>query len=112
MGRLPGRGLTLYGTMEPCLMCFAALILAGVDTIVFAYEDAMGGGTGCDLSSLPALYRQRRPRIVEGVLRQESLARFQAFFGDPQNDYWRGSALATYTLSQKLDTPGSGVGSA
>ena len=47
----------LFCTMEPCLMCFAAIILSGIKTIVFAYEDAMGGGTCCDLESLPPLYR-------------------------------------------------------
>lgn len=93
--------LTLYCTMEPCLMCFAALLLAGIGTIVYAYEDVMGGGTACALDSLPRLYRQRRPRILPGVLRNASLARFQAFFADPGNDYWRDSALARYTLSSK-----------
>ncbi|MCK7503860.1 MAG: hypothetical protein MZV70_06965 [Desulfobacterales bacterium] len=32
--------------MEPCLMCFSALMLHGIGAIVYAYEDAMGGGTG------------------------------------------------------------------
>lgn len=94
-------GLTLYCTMEPCLMCFAALVLAGVGTIVYAYEDVMGGGTACPLDHLPPLYRQRRPRVLPGILRHESLVRFQAFFTDPGNDYWHDSALARYTLSQK-----------
>jgi tRNA(adenine34) deaminase len=101
----PIEDLTLYCTMEPCLMCFAAIMLAGIGTIVYAYEDAMGGGTACDLDRLPPLYRRRRPRVLGGVLRQESLTRFQAFFADPQNDYWRGSALADYTLSQELVGP-------
>jgi tRNA(adenine34) deaminase len=94
------KDLTLYCTMEPCLMCFAALVLAGVGTIVYAYEDVMGGGTACALEGLPPLYRQRRPRVLPGVLRNESLVRFKAFFADPRSDYWRDSALARYTLAQ------------
>ncbi|MBA3012082.1 MAG: nucleoside deaminase, partial [Desulfobacula sp.] len=39
----------VFCTMEPCLMCFAAILLAGIKKIVFAYEDPMGGGTACDL---------------------------------------------------------------
>ncbi len=92
--------LTLYCTMEPCLMCFAALMLAGIGTVVYAYEDVMGGGTRCDFKDLPPLYQAQRPRVVGGILRRESLARFQAFFADPGNDYWRDSALAAYTLTQ------------
>jgi tRNA(adenine34) deaminase len=38
--------------------------------------------------------------VVGGVLRSESLALFQSFFTDPDNDYWKGSLLATYTVAQ------------
>jgi tRNA(adenine34) deaminase len=93
--------LTLYSTMEPCLMCYAALILNGVSTIVFAYEDVMGGVSGVSLDNLPAFYRERRPRIVTHVRRNESLKLFQRFFRDPENRYWRDSRLARYTLSQE-----------
>jgi len=91
---------SLYSTMEPCLMCFAAILLSGIGEIVYAYEDAMGGGTNCDLSRLSPLYRNRRIRIVPNVLRNESLKLFKAFFANPKNPYWKGSLLAEYTLSQ------------
>jgi tRNA(adenine34) deaminase len=90
--------IAIFCTMEPCLMCYAALLLTGVGRIVYAYEDAMGGGTGCDLASVGPLYAQRRPEIVPHVLRPESLKLFKAFFSSPENDYWRGSPLAEYTL--------------
>jgi tRNA(adenine34) deaminase len=92
--------LTAYCTMEPCLMCYAALLLNGVRRIVYAYEDAMGGVTGCDFGALPALYRQNAVKVVPGVLRQESLELFKAFFAAPANHYWRNSLLAEYTLNQ------------
>ncbi len=95
-------GLTVYSTMEPCLMCYATLLLNGVRTIAWAYEDAMGGGTGLDLDSLPPLYREMRPTLIGGVLRAESLALFQRFFLNPDNDYWQGSLLADYTLRQQV----------
>ncbi len=47
--------LTIYCTMEPCLMCFSAILLSGIGRIVYAYEDVMGGGTGCDRSDLPPI---------------------------------------------------------
>jgi len=92
--------VSIYSTMEPCMMCFAAILLSGIGEIVYAYEDAMGGGTNCDLSRLSPLYRNRRIRIVPNVLRNESLKLFKAFFANPQNPYWKGSLLAEYTLSQ------------
>jgi tRNA(adenine34) deaminase len=95
------RNLTLFTTMEPCLMCFGAILISGIGRIVFAYEDVMGGGTRCDLSSLAPLYRERDIDIVADVLRGESLTLFKRFFSDPRNTYWKGSLLARYTLAQK-----------
>ncbi|WP_373499997.1 nucleoside deaminase [Desulfococcus sp.] len=93
--------LALFCTMEPCLMCFGAILIAGIGTVVWAYEDAMGGGTACDRSVLPPLYRDRRITIVPRVLREESLALFKAFFQNPENDYCAGTFLAEYTLAQE-----------
>lgn len=97
-------GLTAYSTMEPCLMCYAALLLNGVRRIVYAYEDAMGGGTDLPLARLAPLYRDMAAEveIVPHVRRQESLKLFQKFFETPANNYWRGSLLAEYTLSREL----------
>ena len=92
--------ITAYCTLEPCLMCFGASKIAGLGQIVFAYEDVMGGGTGCDLQSLPALYRKNDIEVIPGVLRAESLALFKTFFSNPANTYWKESLLERYTLSQ------------
>jgi tRNA(adenine34) deaminase len=94
------RQITAYCTMEPCLMCYAALIISGIRCIVWAYEDIMGGGTKCDLSLLPPLYAKSRVSVVPHVLRQESLEIFKSFFSNPQHQYWRESLLAKYTLKQ------------
>jgi len=92
--------ITVFSTMEPCLMCFSALMLHGIAEIVFGYEDAMGGGVSCDRSRLRPLYRDSRIRIRSGVRRAECLALFKAFFCDPRHGYWRDSYLADYTLKQ------------
>ena len=95
--------IKLYATLEPCMMCFGALLISGIGTIVYAYEDAMGGATDCDRSKLPALYRDNGVRIISGVSRQASLDLFKAFFSDPELDYWRDSHLARYTLAQGFE---------
>jgi tRNA(adenine34) deaminase len=93
--------ISIYCTMEPCLMCFAAIILAGIDRIIYAYEDVMGGGTGCRLDVLPKLYQESRIAIVSHVMRKESLALFKLFFSNPENAYWKDSLLSQYTLAQE-----------
>lgn len=104
LARAPGidpAGLTVYSTMEPCLMCYATLLLNGVRRIVYAYEDVMGGGTNLELAALAPLYREMRVTVVPGVRRAESLALFRQFFADPANGYWQNSLLAEYTLRQE-----------
>ena len=77
----------LFCTMEPCLMCYGAIIISGIRNIVYAYEDPMGGGTGCDLTSLPPLYSTCGMTIIPGILRKESLQLFYDFFTSARNTY-------------------------
>ncbi|MCG8684622.1 MAG: nucleoside deaminase [Desulfobacterales bacterium] len=95
---------TLFCTMEPCLMCFAAIVLSGIKTIVFAYEDAMGGGTCVDMNSLTPLYQEAGVKVVPHVLREKSLDLFYDFFNKEANLYWKGSLLEAYTLAQVQGT--------
>jgi tRNA(adenine34) deaminase len=37
-------GMTLYVTLEPCVMCAGALVLARIDRLVFGAEDPRAGG--------------------------------------------------------------------
>ena len=92
--------VTVFSTLEPCLMCFGALLISGIHKIVFAYEDAMGGGTLCDLSTLPPLYKENQISITPGILRKKSLQLLKTFFSNPENTYLKDSPLATYTLRQ------------
>ncbi len=96
----PGK-CVLYATMEPCLMCFGAIILSGIKTVVYAFEDPMGGGTTCDLTTLAPLYRNSRIRIKKGVCRQKSLDLFYDFFNKKDNRYWKDSFLEQYVRDQK-----------
>ncbi len=92
--------IVVYSTMEPCLMCYATLLLNGIRTIVYAYEDVMGGGTSLDLKKITPLYREMSVAVTPHILRRESLELFKIFFADPDNTYWQDSPLARYTLQQ------------
>ncbi len=69
-------GLTLVTTLEPCVMCFGACMEAGIDTIVYALEaPANGGPSRCRSIDTPGAVR---PRVVKGILRDESRALLEA----------------------------------
>ncbi len=95
------RRVTVYSTMEPCLMCFSTMLVNAVGRVVYGYEDVMGGGTGLPLQTLAPLYAASEIEIIGPVLRGECLALFQEFFRNAENDYLHDTLLARYTLEQK-----------
>jgi len=94
--------LTIYSTLEPCMMCFSAIIIHGVSRLVYAFEDAMGGGTSVDRSKLTPLYRNHKIEIVPSVCRLESLKLFKEFYSNSKNKYLAGSLLAKYIIDQDI----------
>ncbi len=91
--------VTVFSTMEPCLMCYSTLLVNGVTRFVYGYEDAMGGGTNLPLAELAPLYRNIDVELTGGVRRQECLALFKEFFSSNKSMYLSNSYLAHYTLN-------------
>lgn len=75
-------GCTLVVTLEPCTMCAGAIVLARIETLVFGAYDDKAGAVG----SLWDVVRDRRlnhrPRVVGGVLAEESGELLRRFFSD------------------------------
>ncbi len=88
----------VYSSMEPCLMCYSAMLVNGIRHFVYAYEDIMGGGTNLPLRQLKPLYKNIQVSITPAVMRAESLALFKRFF-EARPEYLRDTILAEYTLS-------------
>ncbi len=93
--------ITMYSTMEPCLMCYSTMLLSGIRSFVWAYEDIMGGGANLPLYMLSPLYAGMQVVLRDRVLRRESLSLFQQFF--TTSTYWQDSLLSRYTLAQPLE---------
>jgi tRNA(adenine34) deaminase len=95
-----GTDIVLFTTMEPCLMCLGAMMLSGINEVVYAYEDVMGGATRCDMSKMTPLYKNNQVTIIPHIMRKDSLKLFKLFFKNPKNSYWKNSLLAEYTIQQ------------
>lgn len=71
---------TLYVTLEPCLMCAAALVHARIGRVVFGAHDPERGGLG-SAAMVPDLGRSLHTYPVKGgVLEEENRNILQAFF--------------------------------
>jgi tRNA(adenine34) deaminase len=72
---------TLYVTLEPCVMCAGAIVLARVPLVVFGAPDPKAGA----VISIAQVFDERRlnhhPRWRMGVRRDESEGLLKEFFG-------------------------------
>jgi tRNA(adenine34) deaminase len=71
---------TLYVTLEPCVMCMGAIILARIPRLVYACRDPRAGAVG----SIYDLSRDERfnhkVEVTEGVLGEECSQLLSGFF--------------------------------
>ncbi len=80
MGRWRLEDCALYVTLEPCVMCAGAIVLARVPLVVFGAPDPKSGA----VISIAQVFDQRglnhHPRWRMGVMRAESEALLKEFF--------------------------------
>ena len=76
--RLPDA--TLFVTMEPCLMCAGALVLARVGRLVYGCRDPRAGALGSVYDVVRDGRLNHAYRITPGVLEAECRAVVQGFF--------------------------------
>ncbi|KAI6656977.1 tRNA-specific adenosine deaminase 2-like [Oopsacas minuta] len=86
---------TLYVTLEPCVMCSAALRMMGVRKVVYGFSNTRFGGCGSvldvhskqfqysyssDEQHKPNLTVSRELEVVSGLLGKEALGLLQQFY--------------------------------
>jgi tRNA(adenine34) deaminase len=79
-------GTTLYVTLEPCIMCAAAMVHARVRRLVFGAWDPRAGAAGSTINvfALPGL--NHRVDVFGGVLAEECRAQLDQFFRSRRSD--------------------------
>ena len=73
-------GTTLYVTLEPCIMCMGAIILARIDKVVFGCYDPKGGAAGSLYDFSDDRRLNHRLALVAGVREAECAALLSGFF--------------------------------
>jgi len=75
--RLPG--VTLYVTMEPCVMCAGAIVNARIPRVVYGTHDLRFGafGSALDLVKIPL---NHTPEVVGGVLEERTRTILSEYF--------------------------------
>jgi tRNA(adenine34) deaminase len=75
-------GVTLYCTLEPCVMCAGAMIQARLPRLVWAADDPKAGAGGSVFNLLQHERLNHRVEVIRGVLEEDAQAQLRAFFSD------------------------------
>lgn len=74
------KDVEVYATVEPCVMCAGALVLARVKRIIFAARDEKFGGCGSVLNVANEEQLNHQIEVTEGVLKEQSTSLLKSFF--------------------------------
>ncbi len=75
--RLPG--CTLYITLEPCIMCYGAIVQARIERLIFGAYDKRSGITS-KLDLIKSINLNHYVHITGGLLEKECSSLLQTFF--------------------------------
>jgi tRNA(adenine34) deaminase len=73
-------GTSLYVTLEPCAMCFGAMIHARVERVIFAASDPKTGVCGSCVNLNEENFFNHKISITSGILEKESSELLKLFF--------------------------------
>ena len=71
---------TLYVTLEPCAMCFGAMVHARIDRIVYGASDPKTGVCGSRMNLNEENFFNHKISITSGILEKESSELLKLFF--------------------------------
>ena len=77
--------MTLYTTLEPCVMCAGAIIHARVKRVVYGATDPKTGAAGSVFNILNSELHNHRVDITSGVMEQECSSMLRNFFQAKRN---------------------------
>ncbi len=79
-------GAALYCTLEPCVMCAGAMVLARLERLVFAARDLRFGAIRSKFQLADSELLNHRLRVEEGLMGTEAGELLAAFFQRTRSD--------------------------
>ena len=78
-------GATLYVTLEPCAMCYGAIVHSRIPRLVFGAYDPKTGVCGTSYNLHEQAFLNHTPKITGGVLEEDCSLILKDFFKDRRN---------------------------
>jgi tRNA(adenine34) deaminase len=80
LGRWRLSDITLYVTLEPCVMCAGAMVHARLGRVVYGTRDPKGGACGSEYHILQDYRLNHQVDVTGGVLKEEASRLLRDFF--------------------------------
>lgn len=77
---------TIYVTIEPCVMCTGALVLARVKDLVYGADDPKTGACGSIINIVQHPPLNHQLNVRKGILKEEAKELIQRFFKERRKD--------------------------
>lgn len=74
------QGVTIYVTLEPCVMCAGAMVAARLQALVFGVADPRGGAAGSIYDIADSPWLNHRLQVRGGILEEECSRLLEEFF--------------------------------
>ena len=78
--------VTLYSTLEPCIMCAGAMIQARLSRLVYGAKDLRFGADGSVVDMLSNLLFNHQVEVASGILEDEAAVLMRDFFRSLRED--------------------------
>jgi len=73
-------GATLYVTIEPCTMCFGAMIHARIKRLVYAAKEPRAGVVSSQVNLAEAAFYNHKIEVCDGVCAEDAAEKMRSFF--------------------------------
>jgi len=78
-------GSSLYVTLEPCAMCYGAIVHARISRLVFGAHEPKSGVCGSSIKLNEYDFFNHKPEITSGVLEEDCSSILKNFFKKKRN---------------------------
>jgi len=73
-------GSSIYVTLEPCAMCFGAIVHARIETLIFGAKDPKTGVCGSSIDLNNAKFLNHKVNVRSGILEDKCSDLLRSFF--------------------------------
>jgi tRNA(adenine34) deaminase len=81
--------ITIYTTLEPCIMCIGTILGSPITRLVYAARDPYGGGLSILQNELmPVRHKGKIPEVIGGILEKDSKILLKKFLEVKEEDHW------------------------